>query len=605
METSIENVGDYLSKRAEDMGEKLAVKEIVGGDAVGRLNYKGTTFKNLELETNRLSHFLKKKGIERGMKVLVLVRPGLELIRLVFALFKIGAVPVVIDPGMGLNNFLICVQQVQPTGMLAVPTGYWLSKLFYKAFGSVKISIKVAPGYFENEQHTEPLLEKVKRDDLAAILFTSGSTGKPKGVEYEHAMFMAQLAMIRDEYKIEPGEIDFPMLPVFALFNPGLGVTTIVPQMNPSRPAKADSAKLVQAIIGERVTNSFGSPAIWHSIVNYCEKKEIDFPGLKRVLLAGAPVEPLLIERLKKLMPIGQIFTPYGATEALPVTSISGTEILKGAAKRSARGEGICVGRALRGTEVKIVAIGERTARAAGPRTRLGTAVPKPHLSCAIIKKQSFFKWRRKVASVPFEINGDHIVYSESRVEDFNSKSNNNFVEPINEILAGQVGEIIVKGPSVTKYYHGLDKATKRAKIYTEDGLWHRMGDIGWKDAEGNLWLCGRVAEGVETKEGKVFYPACCEGIFNQHPDVYRTALIGLGEGKYREPAIVIEFKKRKRIHKRKALEELKKMAKEHLTTQGIEIFLVQKDLPVDVRHNAKIHRLKLRKLYTQKLRVR
>lgn len=536
MGTSIENIGEYLSQRAEDIGQELAVKEFIGTNG-GKDLYKRTTFKELELETNRLCHFLKKKGIERGMKALVLVRPGLELIRLVFALFKIGAVPVVIDPGMGLSNFLACVQQVQPEGVVAVPTGYWLSKLFYKAFRSVKISIKVASGYFEKEQRTDPMLEKIKQDDLAAILFTSGSTGKPKGVEYEHGMFVAQLATIRDEYKIKPGEIDFPMLPVFALFNPGLGVTTIVPRMNPSRPAKADPAKLAQAIVQERVTNSFGSPAIWHSIVNYCEEKRIEFPSLKRVLLAGAPVEPFLIERLKKITPVGEVFTPYGATEALPITSISGTGILKVTAERSARGEGICVGKPLQGTEVKIEPIGK--------------------------------------------VN--------------NSK----------EVLRDQVGEIIVKGPSVTKYYHKLDEATKRAKIYAEDGLWHRMGDIGYKDAEGNLWLCGRAAEGVETKERRMFYPTCCEGIFNQHPDVYRTALIGLGRGHYREPAIVVEFKKGKKIHKRSALEELKKMAKEHLTTQGIEIFLVQKNLPVDVRHNVKIHRLKLGRLYTKKLRVK
>lgn len=533
MEAVIRGVGDYLNLQAERMGDVWAVKEAISSNAKN-LTYKGTTFKELETETNRLSHFLKKKGIERGMKVLVLVRPGLELIRIVFALFKMGSVPVIIDPGMGLKNFLACVRQVQPQGLIAIPAAYWLSKVFLNTFKSIKVSIKVTSGFFKKEQLTDPLPQAIQQNDLAAILFTSGSTGSPKGVEYEHGMLMAQVEMIRETYGIEPGEVDFPMLPVFALFNVGLGVTTMVPQMNPSRPAKADPAKLVRALLQEKVTNTFGSPAVWSSIVPYCEKNDICFQNLKRVLIAGAPVEVSLVERLKKLLPHGEVFTPYGATEALPMTSISGAELLKCREEKNIAGKGICVGRALKGVDVRILSI----------------------------------------------------------------QSNE-------ELKNGEIGEIVVKGPSVTKQYHGLMEATKKAKLQTKEGLWHRMGDIGYIDAEGRIWICGRVVEVVTTDVGKKFYPVCCESIFNQHPAVHRTALIGIGEGKTLEPAVVIEFKNTKNIQTKKVLEELKVQAKAYAMTEGIKYFLTQKRLPVDVRHNAKIHRLKLSKLYTKKLGVK
>src|SRR5690606_32792014 len=111
--------------------------------------------------------------------------------------------------------------------------------------------------------------------DLAAILFTSGSTGAPKGVCYEHGMFESQIRLIRETYGIQPGEIDLPMLPIFALFNPALGMTTIVPEIDPRRPADVDPLKIVQAVQQENVTNSFGSPTLWRIIGDHCVARKI------------------------------------------------------------------------------------------------------------------------------------------------------------------------------------------------------------------------------------------------------------------------------------------------------------------------------------------
>ena len=109
--------------------------------------------------------------------------------------------------------------------------------------------------------------------ELAAILFTSGSTGAPKGVCYEHGMFDAQVRLIRETYGIEPGEVDLPLLPIFALFNPALGMTSVIPEIDPRHPARADPAKIVQAIRQEKVTNSFGSPTLWRKVAEYCRAR--------------------------------------------------------------------------------------------------------------------------------------------------------------------------------------------------------------------------------------------------------------------------------------------------------------------------------------------
>ena len=129
-------------------------------------------------------------------------------------------------------------------------------------------------------------------DELAAILFTSGSTGPAKGVCYAHGMFAAQVESIRRQYGIESGEMDLPMLPVFALFNPALGMCTVVPEMNPSRPATVDPDVIVRAIQQNGVTNSFGSPALWTKIARHCEERSIVLPSIRRILMAGALRRP-------------------------------------------------------------------------------------------------------------------------------------------------------------------------------------------------------------------------------------------------------------------------------------------------------------------------
>ena len=163
-------------------------------------------------------------------------------------------------------------------------------------------------------------------DDLAAILFTSGSTGSPKGVCYKHGMFDAQVRLIRETYGITPGEVDLPMLPVFALFDPAFGMTAVIPEIDPRRPAAADPAKIVQAIRQEKVTNSFGSPTLWGLVAAHCRRNRVSLPGLRRVLCAGAPVPDSLWAEARSFLPNGRLHSPYGASEALPVCSIDDRE---------------------------------------------------------------------------------------------------------------------------------------------------------------------------------------------------------------------------------------------------------------------------------------
>src|SRR5205085_859259 len=235
-------------------------------------------------------------------------------IALTFALFKARAVVVLIDPGMGPRRVFGCLDAVQPHGFVAVPAVQALRILSGRRFAGAKFNVTVGTRWFWGGPTYESLLAPAnptdgpdsssgstvtRSTDPAAIIVTNGSTGPAKGVVYEHGMFAAQVEALRDYYDIKPGGADLPGLPLFALFNVAMGMTTVVPEMDPTRPAQVDPAQIVAAIQRHSVTQGLGSPAIWNRVGRYCQSRQIMFPTLQRVFSAGAPVPVAVLARMK------------------------------------------------------------------------------------------------------------------------------------------------------------------------------------------------------------------------------------------------------------------------------------------------------------------
>jgi acyl-CoA synthetase (AMP-forming)/AMP-acid ligase II len=526
------NIVQHLDRAAEARPQAAALKVPRGRTRAGDIDYLTLSFAELRTEVAAWRVRLEAAGTAPGDRTLVMVPPGLPLIAAVFALFHLGAVPVVIDPGMGRAAFLACVARSQPRRVVGIPLALLLSHLFRGSFRSV--GSRVLAGGSLTARLTRPGTTpsvprpawQARSEDLAAILFTSGSTGAPKGVCYEHGMFAAQVDLIRQAYGITPGEVDLPLLPIFALFNPALGMTTVVPELDPRRPAAFAPERIVQAIQQEQVTNSFGSPTLWRRIARHCAEQKVTLPSLRRVLCAGAAVPADLWAAAPRFLPRGRLQSPYGATEALPLTSIAQEEV---AALATPPAGGACVGRPLPGITVKVIAAAD------GPLPPEALERPLP---------------------------------------------------------PGEIGEIVATGPVVTKAYDTAPEATARAKIVVGDRTWHRLGDCGYLDAEGRLWFCGRQVERVETPAGTLF-PEPCEQVFRRHPAVARCALVGLGERPRQRPALVVEANLGAAAAESLAA-ELRTLAAAHPITREIRTFLFHPRFPVDVRHNAKIHRLAL-----------
>ena len=548
------NIARTLSESAQRTPYQRAVVFPAGRDAAGRVTYSHLTFAQLDQESDRLARGLRQLGVEREMRLVLMVRPSLEFIALTFAIFKAGAVAVLIDPGMGRTGIFRCLDEVEPHGFIAIPVVQAIRRLYARRFRSAKLNVTVGGrarwGTVSYAQLLGPAWEPIEiarteSRDPAAIIFTSGSTGPPKGVLYEHGMFAAQVELLREFYNIQPGEIDLPGFPLFALFNSAMGVTTVIPDMDPTRPAEVDPVKIQEAIENHGVTQAFGSPAIWNRVGRDAERRGLRFPTLKRVLSAGAPVPIHVLERMQRALAgaDADIYTPYGATEALPICSIGGKQVLSTTAAKTRKGAGTCVGRTFPHVSVRIIEITE------GPIPSIDDARMLP---------------------------------------------------------ANEIGEIIVQGPSVTREYYRRPEATRLAKIPDGDGFWHRMGDVGYLDEEGNLWFCGRKAHLVESEYGRHF-TIPCEAIFNEHPRVFRSALVGVGERPVQRPVIIIEPEAgefpRSAADRARFESELLALAEANPLTQHIRTVLFHPSLPVDIRHNVKIFREKLAPWAAKQLR--
>ena len=545
------NIAQALSDMAARAPFRPAIIFPAGRDRSGRAKFTQLTFHQLNALSDAYAHGLAQFGVKQGDRTLMMTRPGVELIAVVFALLKIGAVPVLIDPGMGRRAFLQCVAETAPTALIGIPLAHILRLIFPKPFQTVRHAVTVGKRLFWGGAELDALqspsrepfpIAPTTTEAEAAIAFTSGGTGIPKGVAYLHGIFKKQVEIMRGEMGVAEGEVHLAVMYIFALFNPALGVTTIIPDMNPRKTAQVNPAHLVESIATHGVTMSLGSPLIWSILADYCLKNNLTLPSLKHLFMFGAEVMPDVVESFGKVMPGGKIYTPYGATEALPLTLMPGEEIVAETGAQTLMGAGVCVGTPIGGLQARIIPISDAP----------------------------IAQWNESL-SLP----------------------------------AGQIGEIVVKGEVVTRQYVNRPEQTAAAKIADADGFWHRMGDLGYLDARGRIWVCGRKAHRVETPRG-LLLPVQCEAIFNAHPAVKRSALVGVGEPGQQEPALIVETRPERAPKsegaRRQLIAELLELGRQHEQTRDIHAILFHPSFPVDVRHNTKIDRLALRVWASEKL---
>jgi len=535
------NIAARLPELARERPDQIAIR-CPGrrGAGNGMAAYDVTLdYRQLDARSDAMAAGLAGYGIGRGVRTVVMVRPSPEFFLLMFALFKLGAVPVLVDPGIDKRALKQCLDEAQPQAFIGIPLAH-VARLALRwapsatrlvtvgrrlGWGGTSLAALERAG-----ASAGPMLADTDGEDMAAILFTSGSTGVPKGVVYRHRHFLGQIQLLGSAFGMEAGGVDLPTFPPFALFDPALGLTSVIPDMDPTRPAQADPARLHDAIQRFGVTQLFGSPALMRVLAKHGRP----LPTVTRVTSAGAPVPPDVVATIRSLLPAdAQFWTPYGATECLPVAVVEGRELERTRAATEA-GAGTCVGSVVEPNEVRIIAIDDAP----------------------------LADW------------------SQARV-----------------LATGEVGEITVAGPTATDSYFNRPQATAAAKIRETlaDGstrIVHRMGDVGYFDAQGRLWFCGRKTHRVETAQGPL-YTEQVEPVFNTVPGVARTALVGVGPAGAQVPVLCVELQ-RGQSDSPALREALRAKAAARLPDANLQHVLVHPAFPVDIRHNAKIGREKL-----------
>ncbi len=507
------------------------------------------TFGELAGDVHALAAGLHAHGVQPGDRVACMVTPGRELAVLLYACWRLGAVVVVADAGLGPKGLSRALRSAAPQHLVGIPRALaaaaalrWPGRRIgagevpaaLRRSASVEVTldqliergyrlIDHGPGPLATHEPDDALPPPPAADAEAAIAFTSGSTGPAKGVVYRHRQLEAQRDALRRAYAIGDDDRLVAAFAPFALYGPALGITSMVPDMDVTAPATLTAAALADAVAATEATLVFASPAALTNVARTAEELRGDqrtaLAGVRTLMSAGAPVPAALLRRLAAVVPSAAAHTPYGMTECLPVADIDLTTI-----EAVGPGNGVCVGRTIPGVEVAI-----------SPLDANGAATG------ALVR------------------------------------------EP------GVTGEVCVAAPHVKDRY---DRLAITELTSSRDPGWHRSGDVGHLDANGRLWIEGRLAHLISTAAGPVT-PVGIEQRVEAIEHVAMAAAVGVGPIGTQQVVVVVATDPAPGSRQLAPL-TLVDRVRSAVPEVDIAAVLVVPKLPVDIRHQSKIDRARL-----------
>jgi olefin beta-lactone synthetase len=523
-----------INRAAASQVVGIAARSTADGDstpAIAELGQGGTrvtSFAELERRVEALASGLRHVGVRRGHRIALLVPPGLDLTITVYASWRVGAAIVVADAGLGWRQMADALRSADPDYLIGIPPAVAAAAVL--KLPGIRLVAGELPRSIRRLLRVEHSLDQLAAggdptpapsSGEAAVLFTSGATGPPKGVVYQHHQLRAQLELLRSLCNITASDRLVAAFAPFALYGPAIGIGAAVPQMDVTRPGTLTAARLAEAAAAVEATLVFASPAALRNVVatagELTAEQSTAFKRIRLVLSAGAPVSVPLLRRLSDVLPHAELHTPYGMTEALPLTDISLPEL-----EEAGLGNGVCVGRPLPGVRLRISPL-DSLGRAVGPLTD-----------------------QREIT-----------------------------------------GEICVSAAHVKHRYDRL-WATERAS--SRDTGWHRTGDVGHLDAEGRLWVEGRLVHIITTADGPLT-PVGVEQRIEAEAPVTSAAMVGIGpRGTQQAVAVIVP-----RIAGSVGL-AARELASAVRAAAEIPLaaVLAIDTMPVDIRHAAKIDRQRL-----------
>ncbi|MCB0937096.1 MAG: AMP-binding protein [Mycobacterium sp.] len=554
------NLADIVLRVAREDPERIAVVDLDGWESYGRRRYKRHSYAELSADAESVALGLREMGIAELTRIVFMSPPSYETAVIGAALTRVGAFSIWIDPSVGYRNIAERLSRVHPEAFVGNALAHlgritfgWgprdLRKLVLTESpllpgGRIITGFPPFPGArsirsLRRQAPAEPGPPHVGPDDPCAVLYTTGSTGPAKPSLYLHRNFCQVFRNAHHSWRWDPDNevpVDMAVFPAFLFIPISAGGTMVVPPIDFARqsPAQVDSAALIQVINDCKVGSFFAAPVLIENLAREALARNLTMPSLKRVIGAGAPIAGPVERMMSAVMASdGEVAANYGATEAMPSTELGSREHLDGLWNLTEQGAGVCVGYALPGVELKII----------------------------------------DIVDGPIES-----------------------IEETSELPTGQVGEILVRGKHVSPEYYLDPQSTRKNKVPDPQGDWHRFGDVGYLDAQDRLWVCGRVSQRVRAQGGNVF-PLQVEPLFDAHPMVRRSGLVGVPGPAGEQPVLCVEVEPDVDNDDLPGLRrELLTLAADSYIANNIHAILFKRRLPVDPRHNSKIERPQLAK---------
>ncbi|MDJ0923161.1 MAG: alpha/beta fold hydrolase [Acidimicrobiia bacterium] len=491
---------------------------------------RSITFAELAADVSRVAAGLAAHGVAKGERVALLVPPGIDLTVCLYACWRLGAVVVIADAGLGARGLTQAMKSAAPSYLIGVRRALAAARSF--GWPGKRISVdplgSTQARFFGVEASLDDVRERggaaatpepPEDEDVAAVVFTSGATGPAKGVVYRHHQAQAARDAIAAMYDVERDDKLVAAFGPFALFGAGLGITSVMPDMDVTSPGTLEATALASAVAAVDATLVFASPAALKNLVatagELTPSQRAALAGVRLVMSAGAPVPAQLLREVSRVIPNAELHTPYGMTEALAVADIGLVEL-----DEVGEGEGVCVGHTVAGVEVAI-----------------------------------------------------------SPLDDFGNPAEQLTTEP--EI----VGEVCIRAPQTKERYDKL-WMTQQASAQPEG--WHRSGDVGRLDTEGRLWIEGRLIHIITAPTG-VVTPVGIEHAAQSIPGVTQAAAVGVGPTGTQQVIVVAVLDDPGR---RAGLADLDLADRIRDAVRcDVAAVLAVPALPVDRRHNSKIDR--------------
>ena len=544
------NILDKLSSTSDAFPDKIAFAFIRKGN---KKKTDSISFRELDQKSDRAARYLSNRGFKDGLVTLVLARPSTEFVVLMYAMLKTGAVPLLlpsikIRKRSGRAQLRKILNRARPEGVIG--SGALLAIRRILRLGPRKlrtINVRNLKKFYSNSNNGSGFTSKKEIDwtDVPAFVrYTTGSTGPPKGVIYSHGMLHSLLRTLESE-GITSDDVFFGRSGTL-IIHPLIGISSVSIM---AKPRHIRGQEIVETVSTWGATAAFLSPPSAIHLANYLEshaeshnQSPAMLESLTRIYVGGETISAGFVSTIESHLseersPRGGFRLVYGATEGFPLCQAHASTIIETHPKTES-GMGFCLGEPVDGIMIRILSF-----------------------------------------------------------EDYNEQFDPSIASEVSGYGPGSIGEISAMGPAVYSSLIGQDEiefgGPKTTAHDSLDGTnWHRTGDLGYLDQHGRVWIVGRKAHRVRSKNGYTLHTKQIEEIFN-HSLGIRSALVEGPDNHW--PVILVEKDNAPWNETKKRLKEEAKRACGLLGYDGELTFLQYGGVfPVDSGHEAKIEREKL-----------